>query len=88
MDFSTTLALTKAQCLQRNPLPSGAAYDKLVVGAIIFHPTSAVPKLLLVKRAAHETAFPNVFETPGGKVDDEDASILDGLKEKSVRKRR
>lgn len=79
MDFKTTLSLTKAQALLSNPSVSGKPYDKLVVGAIIFHPSSTTPKIFLVKRAAHETAFPNIFEIPGGKIDDTDIDILHGL---------
>ncbi|KAK3167658.1 hypothetical protein OEA41_010785 [Lepraria neglecta] len=59
--------------------PSGLCYNKLIVGAIIFHPTSTPTKLLL-KHAAHETAFLNVFEIPDSRVDDTDATILHSLK--------
>ena len=36
-------------------------------------------RILLLKRAAHETYFPNVFELPSGKVDLEDISIKHAL---------
>ncbi|KAF2811270.1 uncharacterized protein BDZ99DRAFT_562379 [Mytilinidion resinicola] len=56
---------------------SGRRYDKVVVGAAVLHPSSHAegsPKLLLLKRAPHETSYPNLFELPGGKVDEEDIS--------------
>ena len=59
---------------------TGQSYDKVVVGAAIFrHEADGThtntPKLLLLKRADHETYFPGVFEIPGGKVDADDPSI-------------
>jgi 8-oxo-dGTP pyrophosphatase MutT (NUDIX family) len=35
--------------------------------------------MLLVQRAKEEKAFPNLWEIPGGKVDDTDESILHGV---------
>ena len=85
MDPQTFLSLTKAEYRLQHLSPSGQPFDKFVVGAIIFHPSqSNPPKILLLKRAAHETAFPNVFEPPSGKVEDTDASLYDGL-EREVR---
>ncbi|SMR45202.1 unnamed protein product [Zymoseptoria tritici ST99CH_3D1] len=51
--------------------PSGVRY---VAGAAIFEmpekqTSSQPPKLLCVRRAATEKAFPNYWEMPGGKVD-------------------
>lgn len=43
-----------------------------VIGAAIFqNPHSPNRTLLLLKRASHETAFPNAWELPGGKVETE-----------------
>ncbi|KAL8911914.1 MAG: hypothetical protein Q9171_002998 [Xanthocarpia ochracea] len=75
------LPMSKAQCrhnyLQENHKP----YDKIVIGALIFkqHSTDST-KILLLKRAAHEDSYPNVFEIPGGKVEESDPTILDAVK--------
>jgi 8-oxo-dGTP pyrophosphatase MutT (NUDIX family) len=59
---------------------SGQSYSKVVIGAAIFrHEADGnhanTPRLLLLKRADHESYFPGVFEIPGGKVDANDPSI-------------
>ncbi|KAJ4022555.1 hypothetical protein NW752_000240 [Fusarium irregulare] len=41
--------------------------DKITVGAAILHKNKR--SILMLKRAAHETYYPNVFELPGGKID-------------------
>ncbi|KAK0119643.1 hypothetical protein ONS95_011081 [Cadophora gregata] len=66
------LSSSKEQYLQHQEL------DKLVVGAAILQlgGTSSGPRMLLLKRSALETYYPNVFEMPGGKVDDTDLTIL------------
>jgi 8-oxo-dGTP pyrophosphatase MutT (NUDIX family) len=66
------------------PSATGQPYDKVVVGAaaLRYAPGAAFPKLpsiLLLKRAAHEVYFPNVFELPSGKVDPEDPTIKHAL---------
>ncbi|KAI4643496.1 hypothetical protein J4E93_006506 [Alternaria ventricosa] len=48
-------------------------YNCLVTGSIVFNKEG---KLLIVQRAAEERAFPDVWEVPGGKVDDTDHTIL------------
>ncbi|UKZ61699.1 uncharacterized protein TrAtP1_002956 [Trichoderma atroviride] len=60
---------------------SGQPYDKIVVGAAAFRydPNLTSPSILLLKRAAHEPYFPNVFELPSGKVDPDDKSLKDAL---------
>ena len=84
-DPQRILSLTKAKYRLQHLSPSGQPFDKMVVGAIIFYPShSNPPKILLLKRAAHETAFPNVFELPSGKVEDTDASLYDRL-EREIR---
>ena len=80
MDPQTILSLNKASYRLQHLSPSGQAFDKVVVGAIIFHPSTTPPRILFLKRAAHEPAFPNIFELPSGKVEDTDATIFDGLK--------
>ena len=37
------------------------------------------PRILLVKRAAHETAFPNSWELPGGHVEQSDSAVQGAL---------
>ncbi|KAJ7149082.1 NUDIX hydrolase domain-like protein [Mycena crocata] len=44
-----------------------------VVGVAIF--ASAARKLLIVQRAAKSKFFPNMYELPGGKYDDEDETL-------------
>jgi 8-oxo-dGTP pyrophosphatase MutT (NUDIX family) len=60
---------------------SGRPYDKVVVGAAAFRytPNSTSPTILLLKRAAHEPYFPNVFELPSGKVDPGDETLKHAL---------
>lgn len=67
-----------------HPSAAGRPYDKVVVGAAAFRYESGLgnprtPRILLLKRAADETYFPNVFELPSGKVDLDDASIKHAL---------
>lgn len=59
---------------------SGQQYDKIVVGAAILCHASNLssshsPRILLLKRSAHEPYFPNVFELPSGKVDPDDPTL-------------
>ena len=69
------LSMTKAQFKTEYPL-----YDNFVVGALIFKPSPSTPhKLLLLKRAAHDPAFPNLFAIPGGHVEESDESAFHGL---------
>ena len=50
------------------------------MGAIIFKFFAAGNhKLLLLKLAAHDPAFPNMFAIPGGHVEDSDKDILHAL---------
>lgn len=50
------------------------------MGAVIFHPNSSLPaQVLLLKRAANEKLYPNLFEIPGGNVEDSDADIFHAL---------
>ena len=80
MDFQTLLRLTKPQCRIDHPSPAGHPYDNIIVGAVIFHPASSPPaKILLLKRVATEKFYPNVFEIPGGHVEDTDADIFRAL---------
>ncbi|KAL8932443.1 MAG: hypothetical protein Q9211_006309 [Gyalolechia sp. 1 TL-2023] len=69
--------------LARNP-----NYHRVVCSALIFAPPTASHahsssaqdcRLLLVKRSAAEVAFPNLWEIPGGSVDQEDPTILHSL---------
>ena len=56
-------------------------YDKLVVGAIITKSDhDSTSRILLLKRAAHEPIYPNIFEIPGGEVETTDTTILDAVK--------
>lgn len=54
----------------------------LAVGAFIFAPSSlhvsspAIPRLLLIRRAAAERSFPNLWEIPGGGAEPSDPTII------------
>jgi 8-oxo-dGTP pyrophosphatase MutT (NUDIX family) len=66
------------------PSATGQPYDKIVVGAAALRYASGlgfpkIPRILLLKRVAHEIYFPNVFELPSGKVDPEDPTIKHAL---------
>ena len=79
MSLTTLLSMTKSQLKSR--CPPFQTYDHIVVGAIIFKSFAAGNnKLLLLKRAAHDRAFPNMFAIPGGHVKDSDKDILHALK--------
>jgi 8-oxo-dGTP pyrophosphatase MutT (NUDIX family) len=60
------------------PSASGRPYDKIVIGAATLQ-SSGTPRILLLKRAAHEPYFPNVFELPSGKVDLDDPTLKHAL---------
>ncbi|KAL8860797.1 MAG: hypothetical protein Q9178_002827 [Gyalolechia marmorata] len=75
------LPMSKAQCCQTYLQKNDKPYDKIVIGALIFKQHSAdSTTILLLKRAAHEDYYPNVFEIPGGKVEGSDPTILDAIK--------
>lgn len=74
------LRMTKEQFLQTYTLKSGLPYDKIIVGAAIFHPYEE--RICLLKRNANKMYYPNVFELPGGNVNVTDSSILSALKRK------
>lgn len=60
----------------------GFIYDRLVVSACIFAPRNShdpEPRLLIVQRAADETAFPNKWEVPGGSCDHIDPTVAHSL---------
>ena len=80
LELQALLSLTKSQYRLKHPSPAGRPYDKIVVGAVIFHPTASPhAKILLLKRAAKEVFYPNIFEIPGGHVEDTDADIFQAV---------
>jgi 8-oxo-dGTP pyrophosphatase MutT (NUDIX family) len=56
-----------------NSTPTEARPNKLVVGVLIF----SSDNVLLLQRAATELHYPNIWELPSGKVETEDATLLD-----------
>ncbi|KAF6838230.1 nudix domain protein [Colletotrichum plurivorum] len=52
-------------------------WDGLATGALVFDDAanSSSRRILLLQRAAHDS-MPNLWETPGGAADDDDASLL------------
>lgn len=76
-----TLPLNKCQYLSTHLDPIlNKRYDKLTVGSLIFRSSSNLPQILLLKRATHERHYPNVFEIPGGNVEETDATIEGALR--------
>ncbi|KAL8735164.1 MAG: hypothetical protein Q9166_001040 [cf. Caloplaca sp. 2 TL-2023] len=74
----------------RSFLVRNSNYDRLVCSAFIFAPHSchhkshsddsvAPSRLLLLRRSATDIAFPNLWEVPGGTIDEVDPTILHGL---------
>ncbi|KDQ57926.1 hypothetical protein JAAARDRAFT_34742 [Jaapia argillacea MUCL 33604] len=66
-------------------LSDAPIYDRVVIGVAVFKPTPAKdgdtlspnhPSVLIVKRSAHESFLPNVWEIPGGHVEPTDPTIL------------
>ncbi|KAI4176114.1 MAG: hypothetical protein LQ346_007948 [Caloplaca aetnensis] len=55
----------QAKCLKLFKRENGEQYDKIVIGAIILKQgPQSQPEILLLKRTAHETAYPNIWEIP------------------------
>lgn len=50
-------------------------FDKIVISSIILK----ISKLLLLKHAAHEIYYPNVFELPSGNVESTDPTLAHAL---------
>jgi 8-oxo-dGTP pyrophosphatase MutT (NUDIX family) len=75
MDLDPTstlkLAMTRAEFRDSQFSSAGKPYDKIVIGAIIFKEN----RILVLKRAAHEIYYPNVFELPSGNVDETDPTL-------------
>lgn len=74
---STILNFSLSEFKKCHLFANGQPYDKVAIGAAIFryNKDSSEQNILLLKRAAHELYFPNVFEIPGGKVDSKDINI-------------
>jgi len=80
METMNALSMSKSQCREIYRDGDNQPYDKIVIGAIIFDKkSSGSRKVLLLKRAAHEEYYPNIFEIPGGNVEDTDATIRDAV---------
>ena len=73
-------------------LEKNTQYDRLVCSAFIFAPATCrhhdahagnkaktPSRLLLLRRSSTDTAFPSLWEVPGGSIDKDDPSILHGL---------
>lgn len=67
------LTMTLSEFRATYPSQSGKPFDKIVVGAIISK--DGGQRILLLRRAEHETYYPNMFELPSGNVDDTDATL-------------
>jgi len=80
IETMNALSMSKSQCRETYRNDDNQPYDKIVIGALIFDKRSSEPrKVLLLKRAAHEKHYPNIFEIPGGNVEDTDATIRDAV---------
>jgi 8-oxo-dGTP pyrophosphatase MutT (NUDIX family) len=76
MSFRVAPSLAHYQVLPSQFMSSQDARHrsyKLVVGVLIF----ANEKVLLLQRSATERHYPNIWELPSGKVEPEDATVLD-----------
>jgi 8-oxo-dGTP pyrophosphatase MutT (NUDIX family) len=73
---SCTQRLTTAERVLRD-----TQYNRLVIGVAIFKGNSTIkePSVLIVKRAAHASYFPNKWEIPGGHVEQSDATIVHAI---------
>lgn len=69
----TKLTMTLAEFRSTYLSKSGKPFDQVVVGAIIHKDGGR--RILLLRRAEHETHHPDMFELPSGKVEDEDATL-------------
>ena len=80
LELQPLQSLFEAEYRLKYPSQAGHSYDKMVVGAVMFHSSSSPPaKMLLLKRAANEKFYPNMFPIPGGNVEDTDAVIFQVL---------
>ena len=77
------LAMSREQFRSYASHTKNQTFDKIVVVAAIFqpptNPESGDLRILLLKRNPDEMYYPNVFEMPGGKVDDTDPTFNDAL---------
>jgi 8-oxo-dGTP pyrophosphatase MutT (NUDIX family) len=76
MSFRIAASLQSRQISRSNFLnstPAATRPNKVVVGVLIF----LSDKILLLQRAATERHYPNIWELPSGKVEAEDATLLD-----------
>ncbi|KAJ9190812.1 hypothetical protein DTO164E3_9160 [Paecilomyces variotii] len=75
MAVQRSLKFLDEQRLHSRPQDLNPA-KRWVIGAAIFQNSkSEDPTLLLLKRAPHETAFPNAWELPGGHVETTDETV-------------
>jgi hypothetical protein len=72
---STNLHTTCSQVQQTNLSSRVLMFDKIVIGSIILK----LSKLLLLKHAAYEIYYPNVFELPSGNADSTDPTLAHAL---------
>jgi 8-oxo-dGTP pyrophosphatase MutT (NUDIX family) len=71
----TNLHMTRSQVQQTNLSSGVLMFDKIVIGSTIFK----ISKLLLLKHAAHEIYYPNVFELRSGNIDSTDPTLAHAL---------
>jgi 8-oxo-dGTP pyrophosphatase MutT (NUDIX family) len=71
----TNLHMTCPQVQQTNLSNRVLMFDKIIIGSIILK----ISRLLLLKHAAHEIYYPNVFELPSGNADSTDPTLAHAL---------
>lgn len=83
------MAITVPSSLEHRKIPlkdlqAEILGKRITVGVAIVANSSSENKLLLLQRSATEDVLPNMYELPGGNVDDSDATVLDTVQREAL----